>query len=168
MAKEHHRIIVDSHMQSTVPGIYVCGDLNGTSMLAHTAVKEAETAVNHILGKDTEMSYEAIPAVVYTNPEVASVGWNEEKLQSENIPHKIACLPLSFSGRFVAENEGINGMIKVLTAPDETILGVHIIGNPASELIIIGGMMITNHSKLSDLKRYVFPHPTVSEIFREI
>ena len=163
-----HHITVDRYMQSSVSGVYVCGDLNGTSMLAHTAVKEAETAVAHILGKDTKMSYDAIPSVVYTNPEVASVGKSEEKLQSENIPYKAIRLPLSYSGRFVAENEGANGMIKVLTDPDDIILGVHIIGNPASELIIIGGIMVANRNKIDNLKKYVFPHPTVGEIFREL
>lgn len=165
---EKRRITVDQYMQSSVPGVYVCGDLNGTSMLAHTAVKEAEIAVAHIAGKNEAMCYNAVPGVVYTNPEVASVGMTEERLQAENIPYKALQLPLSYSGRFVAENEGYIGTIKVLTDPEGVILGVHIIGNPASELIIIGGMMIADRKKVEDFKKYIFPHPTVSEIFHEL
>ena len=75
---ERRCIKVDEHLQSSVPGVYVCGDLNGVSLLAHTAVREAEVAVHHITGKEDAMSYRAIPGVVYTNPEIAGVGMSEE------------------------------------------------------------------------------------------
>ena len=136
--------------------------------MAHTAVREAEVAVHHILGKADAMSYRAIPGVVYTNPEVASVGRTEEMLQKEGIPYRAVKLPMAYSGRFVAENEGVNGVCKVLVGEDETILGAHLLGNPASELIVLAGMMIEDGRKLSDWKRYVFPHPTVGEIFKEL
>lgn len=159
---------VDEHLQSSVPGVYVCGDLNGVSLLAHTAVREAEVAVHHILGKTDAMSYRAIPGVVYTNPEIASVGCTEEALTREGRAYHVVSLPAAYSGRFVAENEGVNGVCKVLVGEDEEILGVHLLGNPASELIIQAGMMIEDRRKLSDWKKYVFPHPTVGEIFREL
>lgn len=159
---------VDEHLQSSVPGVYVCGDLNGVSLLAHTAVREAEVAVHHILGKTDAMSYRAIPGVVYTNPEIASVGYTEEALIREGRAYRVISLPAAYSGRFVAENEGVNGVCKVLVGEDEEILGVHLLGNPASELIIQAGMMIEDRRKLSDWKKYVFPHPTVGEIFREL
>lgn len=159
---------VDEHLQSSVPGVYVCGDLNGVSLLAHTAVREAEVAVHHILGKTDAMSYRAIPGVVYTNPEIASVGCTEEALTREGRAYRVISLPAAYSGRFVAENEGVNGVCKVLVGEDEEILGVHLLGNPASELIIQAGMMIEDRRKLSDWKKYVFPHPTVGEIFREL
>ena len=149
---ERKCVKVDEHMQSSVPGVYVCGDLNGVSLLAHTAVREAEVAVHHILGKEDAMSYRAIPGVVYTNPEIAGAGK----------------LPMAYSGRFVAENEGVNGVCKVLTADDGTVLGAHMLGNPASELIVLAGMAIEDRKKVDDWKRYVFPHPTVGEIFREL
>ena len=154
-------------MESSVPGVYVCGDLTGFSLLAHTAVREAEVAVNHILGKEDEMSYRAIPGVVYTNPEIAGVGKTEEALQAEGVTYRAVKLPMAYSGRFVAENEGVNGMCKVLIAEDETILGVHVLGNPASEIITIAGMAIETLMKAEAWKRIVFPHPTVGEIFRE-
>lgn len=159
---------VDECLQSSVPGVYVCGDLNGVSLLAHTAVREAEVAVHHILGEKDAMSYRAIPGVVYTNPEVASVGLTEEALEWEGRTYRVVRLPAAYSGRFVAENEGVNGMCKVLVGEDEEILGVHLLGNPASELIVQAGMMIEDRRKLSEWKKYVFPHPTVGELFREL
>ena len=164
---ERRCILVDEHLQTSVPGVYVCGDLNGVSLLAHTAVREAEVAVHHIIGKKDSMSYRAIPGVVYTNPEIASVGQSEEALKAAGVAYSVNKLPMAFSGRFVAENEGVNGVCKALTAENGTLLGVSLLGNPASELIVLAGMAIEDGKKLQDLKRYVFPHPTVGEIFRE-
>jgi dihydrolipoamide dehydrogenase len=165
---ERKCIKVDEHLQSSVPGVYVCGDLNGVSLLAHTAVREAEVAIHHIIGKEDSMSYRAIPGIVYTNPEIASVGASEEYLQKEQIPYQAIKLPMAFSGRFVAENEGMNGVCKVLVAEDGTVLGASMLGNPASELIVLAGIAIEDGKKVEDWKRYVFPHPTVGEIFREL
>lgn len=165
---ERKCIKVDEHLQSSVSGVYVCGDLNGVSLLAHTAVREAEVAVHHILGKEDFMSYRAIPGIVYTNPEIASVGASEEILQKEGIAYRVIQLPMAFSGRFVAENEGVNGVCKVLISEDATVLGASMLGNPASELIVLAGMAIEDCKKIEDWKRYVFPHPTVGEIFREL
>ena len=156
---ERKCVKVDEHMQSSVPGVYVCGDLNGVSLLAHTAVREAEVAVHHILGKEDAMSYRAIPGVVYTNPEIAGAGMSEEALQAAGITYHTIKLPMAYSGRFVAENEGVNGVCKVLTADDGTVLGAHMLGNPASELIVLAGMAIEDRKKVDDWKRYVFPHP---------
>ena len=165
---ERRHIRVDAHLRTSVPGVYVCGDLNGVSLLAHTAVREAEIAVKDILGEPEEMSYRAIPGVVYTNPEIASVGQTEEVLQANGTSYRTVKLPMAYSGRFVAENEGSNGVIKVLVDDKDTVLGVHILGNPASELIVLGGMMVEEHRNLEYFKRFVFPHPTVGEIFREL
>jgi len=164
---ERGRIVTDKHMQTSVKGVYACGDLTGFSMLAHTAVREAEVAVHHLLGKEDEMAYNAIPGVVYTNPEVASMGYTEEALQREGIPYRISRLPMAFSGRFVAENEGVNGVCKLLLAEDDTLLGAHLLGNPASEIITLAGMAIALKLKADDWKKTVFPHPTVGEIFKE-
>jgi len=165
---ERKCIKVDEHLQSSVPGVYVCGDLNGVSLLAHTAVREAEVAVHHILGKEDSMGYRAIPGIVYTNPEIASVGASEEVLQKEGTPYQVIKLPMAFSGRFVAENEGVNGVCKVLVSEEGVVLGASMLGNPASELIVLAGMAIEDRKKVEEWKRYVFPHPTVGEIFREL
>ena len=113
------------------------------------------------------MSYRAIPGVVYTNPEIASVGQSEEALQTAGTAYESIKLPMAYSGRFVAENEGVNGVCKILVGEDGTVLGASMLGNPASELIILAGMAIEDGKKLEDWKRYVFPHPTAGEIFRE-
>ena len=165
---ERGAIRVNEKMQTSVPDVYVCGDLTGFSLLAHTAVREAEVAVHSILGKEDAMSYRAIPGVVYTNPEIAGAGMSEEALQAAGITYHTIKLPMAYSGRFVAENEGVNGVCKVLTADNGTVLGAHMLGNPASVLIVLAGMAIEDRKKVDDWKRYVFPHPTVGEIFREL
>lgn len=163
-----NRIKIDRNMMTSVEGIYACGDITGFSMLAHTAVREGEVAVHHILGKNDAMRYVAVPGVVYTNPEIAGVGATEESLVQKGIEYAVVKLPMAYAGRFVAENEGTNGICKVITDKEGVILGAHILGNPASELIIIAGMMIEDGKKLEDFKKYIFPHPTVGEIFREM
>lgn len=161
-------IKVNEFMQTSIPNVYACGDITAFSLLAHTAVSEAEVAINHILGKASAgMSYKAIPGVVYTNPEIAGVGKTEEELQAEGIPYTIKKIPMAFSGRFVAENEMGNGICKLILAEDETIIGAHLLGNPASELIVIAGLAIEKGMKADELKAIVFPHPTVGEIIKE-
>ena len=161
-------IKVNAFMQTSIPNVYACGDITAFSLLAHTAVSEAEVAVNHILGKaGAGMSYKAIPGVVYTNPEIAGVGKTEEELQAEGTPYIVKKIPMAFSGRFVAENEQGNGVCKLILAEDETIIGAHLLGNPASELIVIAGIAIEKGMKAEELKAICFPHPTVGEIIKE-
>lgn len=165
---ERGNIVVDNHLQTSLPGVYVCGDLTGFSLLAHTAVREAEVAVHHILGENDSMSYRAIPGVVYTNPEIAGVGETEETLQRKGVAYRVQKLPMSFSGRFVAENEGVNGICKILLSEEEKVLGAHVLGNPASEIISLAGMAIELGLTGEQWKRMVFPHPTAGEIFKEV
>jgi hypothetical protein len=130
-------IKVNAFMQTSRPNVYACGDITGFSLLAHTAVSEAELAIKHILGKAPQgINYLTVPGVVYTNPEVAGVGKTEEQLQQEGVAYTSRKLPMAFSGRFVAENEQGNGLCKILLSADGTILGAHLLGNPASELIV--------------------------------
>lgn len=164
---ERGNIRVDECMQTSVPGVYVCGDLTGNSMLAHTAVREATVAANMITGTADFMSYRAIPAVVYTNPEIAGVGATEESLRQAGKKYEVVKLPMSYSGRFVAENEGVNGMCKMLFDPEGVIVGVHVLGNPASEIIALACMPIEWKVSREEWETMVFPHPTVGEIFRE-
>ena len=165
---ERGHIAVDECMRTSLPTVYACGDLTGFSLLAHTAVREAEVAVHTILGKEDRMSYRAIPGVVYTNPEIAGVGATEEVLQARGVEYQVVKLPMAYSGRFVAENEGVNGVCKVLLSADDRVLGAHVLGNPASEIITLAGMAVELGLTRKEWKRIVFPHPTVGEIFREI
>lgn len=158
---------VNEHMQTSLPNVYACGDITAFSLLAHTAVSEAEVAIDHILGKAHPMSYKAIPGVVYTNPEIAGVGRTEEELQAAGVAYTVKKIPMAFSGRFVAENEMGNGVCKLLLDGEGTLIGAHLLGNPASELIVIAGMAIEQGMKAEQLTRFVFPHPTVGEILKE-
>lgn len=161
-------ILVNEYMQTSLPSVYACGDITGFSLLAHTAVSEAEVAIKHILGKaKAGMSYKAIPGVVYTNPEIAGVGKTEEELKAEGIPYRVKKIPMAFSGRFVAENEMGNGVCKLILDSEDTIIGAHLLGNPVSELIVIAGLAIEKGMKADELASIVFPHPTVGEIIKE-
>lgn len=158
---------VNEFMQTSQPNVYACGDITAFSLLAHTAVSEAEVAIDHILGKAHAMSYRAIPGVVYTNPEIAGVGRTEEELQAAGVAYTVKKIPMAFSGRFVAENEMGNGVCKMILAEDGTLIGAHMLGNPASELIVIAGIAIEQGMKAEQLTHFVFPHPTVGEILKE-
>ena len=161
-------IQVDDHMRTDVPDVYAAGDVTGFSLLAHTAVREAEVVVNDILGRDDKMSYKAIPGVVYTNPEVAGVGLTEDEAARKGIDVTVLKLPMAYSGRFVAENERGEGLCKILVCPSShQVLGVHMLGNPSSEMIHSACTAIEQGMKVEQLKEVVFPHPTVSEIIKE-
>lgn len=158
---------VNEYMQTSHPRVYACGDITGYSMLAHTAIRESDVAVNHILGIDDPMSYKAIPGVVYTNPEIAGIGKTEEELKAAGTYYQVLKLPMAYSGRFVAENELGNGLCKLIIDEEAKIIGCHMLGNPASELITIAGMAIEQGLTVDDFRKVVFPHPTVSEIIHE-
>lgn len=161
-------VIVDDHCRTNVPGVYAAGDVNGFSMLAHTAYREAEVAVNNIAGKEDIMSYRAIPSIIYTNPEVASVGETEKTAKEKGLNIDIVKISNAYSGRYVAENEGGNGITKLIIDKDkQTIVGIHMIGNYSSELIVAGAIFIETKMELKDIKKIVFPHPTVCELIRE-
>ena len=161
-------IKVDDKMRTNVPNVYAAGDVTGFSMLAHTASREGEVAVNNILGKEDRMRYDAIPGVVYTNPEVAGTGLTEAEAAKLGIDVTVAKLPMAYSGRFVAENERGEGLCKVVAdAKDGRVLGVHLLGNPCSEIIQGACIAIGQGMTVDRLKEVVFPHPTVSEIIKE-
>jgi dihydrolipoamide dehydrogenase len=161
-------IKIDEHCRTNIPNVYAAGDVTGFSMLAHTASREGEVAISHIAGKPDRMRYKAIPGVVYTNPEVAVVGLSEEEAREAGMEVEVQKLPMVYAGRFVAENDLFQGLCKIVAGKKYgEILGVHMIGNPASELIFGAAMAIEAQLTVNELKEVVFPHPTVSEIFRE-
>ena len=164
---ERGAVKTDEEMKTNVAGVFAVGDVNGKSMLAHTAYREAEVAVNIIAGEKDRMEYNAIPAVIYTNPEVSSVGETEETAKAKGLKFKVVKLPLQFAGRYIAENEGGNGFVKMLFDPDKVLIGASVIGNPSSEMIFGMAIAITRKLNCNDMAKVVFPHPTVGEIFRE-
>lgn len=162
--KVERGIVVNSKMETSVPGVWAAGDVTAFSMLAHTASREAEVAVSNMLGIPAEMSYKAIPGIVYTNPEVAGVGITEQEA-GEDV--KVLKLPMAYSGRFVAENERGEGLCKVLVGPSGEVVGVHMLGNPCSEIILSAAIAVEKGMTVKELLEVVFPHPTVGEILKE-
>ena len=164
-------IIVDEFMKTNIPNVYACGDVTGKIMLAHVAARQAEVMVGRLLKQIPlqRIAYNAIPSVVYTNPEIASVGITEQQAAELNIETEVRQLPMTFSGRFMAENEGETGLCKlVLDTKKQTILGVHCIGNPCSEFIAAASFAVRMGYTTAEFEQVVFPHPTVSEILHEI
>ena len=167
---ELHRggIKVDSQMRTNAEGVYAAGDVTGFSLLAHTASREGEVAINTILGTPDTMSYDAIPGIVYTNPEVAGVGLTESEAEQRGIAYTCHKLPMAYSGRFVAENEGGEGLCKVIAAEDtHRVLGIHMLGNPCSEIIGSACIAVSRGMTTKELEHIIFPHPTVTEILKE-
>ena len=161
-------IKVDETGLTNVPNVYAAGDVNGYSMLAHTAYREAEICVNNMTGKKDIMRYNAIPSVIYTNTELACGGETEETAKAKGIDYEVANLSMRYSGRYVAENERGDGICKILIDKEyRKIIGVHMIGNPASEIIYGAALMIEMEMRVEDVQELVFPHPTISEIIRE-
>lgn len=162
-------IQTDAMGRTNVPDVYAIGDVNGHHMLAHTAYREAEVAVNTILGKQDFMRYHANPSVIYTQPEVSSVGKTEEECREKGIDYEVKKLPMVYSGRFVAENEGADGLCKILVDKKRrTLLGVHLIGTYSGEIIWGAAQMLELQLRVADARQIIFPHPTVSEIVREV
>ena len=154
--------------KTNVPGIWACGDVTGRRPLAHAATREGIVAVNNMFGKKDRIRYHALPAVIYTHPEVASVGKTEEELKAEGAQYKKATVPMAVAGRFLIENESGSGFVKVLTgARYGEILGVHAIGDASSEFIVAAAAMVETEMCVSDASEVIFPHPTVSEALRE-
>lgn len=170
---ERGAIKIDEFCRTNLPNVYACGDVTGKIMLAHVASRQAEVAVTKLLNDqmahDQKVNYLAIPSVVYTNPEIASVGVTESQAEEMSIPVEVRKLPMTFSGRFMAENEGETGLCKmIIDSRSNTIIGVHCIGNPCSEFIAAASCAVRNGYTLDDFRQVVFPHPTVSEILHEI
>jgi dihydrolipoamide dehydrogenase len=154
--------------KTNVPGLWACGDVTGRRMLAHAATREGIVAVNNMFGKKDRIRYHAIPAVIYTHPEVASVGRTEEEIKTLGMEYKKSVVPMAVAGRFLVEQDGGTGIVKVLAgARYGEILGVHAIGDASSEFIIAAAIMIETEMCVSDVSEIVFPHPTVSEALRE-
>ncbi len=165
---EKGAIVTDEFMQTNVPGVYASGDVNGKIMLAHTAYRESEVAVNNIIGKKDSMRYDAVPSVIYGNPEVGSVGESLKSAKEKGIDAVEVKLPMRYSGRYLAEVERGSGICKLIADKEHnTLVGVHMIGSYCSEIIYGAAMMIETHMKIDDIKNIVFPHPSISEVIRE-
>ena len=165
---ERGAIVTNEMGKTNVPGVWAAGDVNGKSMLAHTAYREGEVCINNILGKKDRVNYNSIPAVIYTNPEVASVGETTESAKEKGLDVNVQTVTLKYSGRYIAENEHGYGILKVITdKKHKNIVGLHMIGSYASEIIYGAAMMVETEMRVEDIQKIVFPHPTVCEVIRE-
>jgi len=173
VAFDRKGVKVDDRMRTNVPGIWAAGDITGRSMLAHAASRMGEVAIADMFGAADNapaprMRWHAIPWVVYTDPEVAGVGLSEAQAKEQGRAVKVAKLDLRANGRFIAENDGVRGMCKVVVdAASDLVLGVQMIGPYASEIVQGAATMIEAELRARDVREIVFPHPTVSEIVRD-
>ncbi|MCE3026257.1 dihydrolipoyl dehydrogenase [Salinicola sp. DM10] len=160
-------IFVDDQCRTSVSGVYAIGDVVRGPMLAHKASEEGVMVADIIAGQKPEMNYDTIPSVIYTAPEVAWVGMNEQQAKEQGIEVNTGTFPFSASGRALANNAP-EGMVKVVAdAKTDRILGVHILGQHAGELIAQGVIAMEFGSSAEDLALTCFAHPTLSEAVHE-
>jgi dihydrolipoamide dehydrogenase len=164
---ERGRVKVDDHLQTQVPGIYAIGDVVRGAMLAHKAEEEGVFVAEVIAGQKPHINYNLIPGVVYTWPEVASVGQTEEQLKEAGVPYKVGSFPFKASGRARASMD-LDGQIKVLAHKDtDEILGVHMIGPRAADMIAEAVVAMEFRASAEDIGRISHAHPTFTESFKE-
>jgi dihydrolipoamide dehydrogenase len=164
---EKKRIKIDNHFRTNVEGIYAIGDVIAGPMLAHKASEEGIACVEIIAGKAGHVNYDAIPGIIYTNPELAGVGLTEEQAKEKGIDYRVGKFPFRATGRAVA-NDDLEGMVKfVADAKTDRILGAHILQHAASELIAEAVSVIEFGGSSEDLGRTCHSHPTLSEAVKE-
>ncbi len=167
VALDHGRVVIDDHFATNIEGIYAIGDAVRGPMLAHKAEDEGIAVAEILAGQHGHVNYNVIPSVVYTNPEIASVGETEEDLQAKGIAYKVGKFPLSANGRARAMRQ-TQGFVKILAnAATDQVLGAHIIGPWAGELIAESCVLMEFGGSAEDLARTCHAHPTLSEAVRE-
>ena len=160
-------VFVDDFCATSVPGVYAIGDVVRGAMLAHKASEEGVMVAERIAGHKTQMNYDLIPGVIYTHPEIAWVGKTEQQLKAEGVEVNVGVAPFAASGRAMAANETA-GFVKVIAdAKTDRVLGVHVIGPSAAELVQQGAIAMEFGTSAEDLGMMVFSHPTLSESLHE-
>jgi dihydrolipoamide dehydrogenase len=160
-------IFVNDYCETDAPGVYAIGDLVRGPMLAHKASEEGVMVAERITGKKTQLNYDCIPSVIYTHPEIASVGKTEEQLKADGDDYKVGVFPFAASGRAMAAND-TDGMVKIIAdAQTDRILGCHIIGPSAADLVQQVVIAMEFGSSAEDIGLTVFGHPTLSEAVHE-
>ena len=161
------KVTVNDHLETSVKGVYAIGDVVKGAMLSHKAEDEGTFVAEVIAGQKPHINYNLIPGVVYTWPEVAAVGQTEEQLKASNIKYKTGSFPFRASGRAVASGD-LDGFVKVLAdATSDEILGVHIIGPRAADMIAEAVVAMEFRASAEDISRMSHAHPTYTEAFRE-
>ena len=167
IAHDRGRIIVNDRMETNVPGVYAIGDcVLGRAQLAHTASAMGEVAAENICGLDAVYDETTNPTCVYMLPEAAAVGLTEEAAKARGIDYQTGKFPLAANGKSLILNGG-KGLVKIVSAPDGHVLGMHILGPRASDLIAEGALALRLGATVEDLITTIHSHPTVSEAVRE-
>lgn len=164
---ERGGIKVNSHFETSVPGIYAIGDVIGGQMLAHVASDEGKAAVENIFGLEGHINYDAVPSCVFTFPEIAAVGLTEEEAKKRGISYLVSKFMFAANGKALTMGES-DGLVKVL-AEEKTkkVIGVHILGPHASDLIHEGALVVEHGLTVADIGRTIHAHPTLAESFHE-
>jgi len=164
---ERRAILVNEYMETNIPGIYAIGDVLGTYMMAHTASYQGEVAVENALGHRRAADYRAVPACIFTSPEIASVGLTEQEAKEKGIDFQVARFPFSASGKAMALGE-TEGQVRIIHEKGSgKVLGVHIMGPHATDLIAEGVMAIQLGATVKDIAETIHGHPTLSEAVME-
>ncbi len=166
LAMDRNRVVVNEHMQTNLPGIYAIGDLSGKTQLAHVAMQEGEVAVEHALGHDASMSYDAVPRPVYTFPEIALVGLTEAQAKERDPGARAGTMPWVANGKALA-SDATEGFVKVVIGSYGEILGASIIGPDATNLITEFTLAMQGELTMAEIVETIHPHPTLSEALRE-
>jgi dihydrolipoamide dehydrogenase len=164
---ERGYIYVDEHCATEAPNVYAVGDVVRGPMLAHKGSEEGVMVVERIAGKPVQMNYDCIPSVIYTHPEIAAVGKTEQELKAEGTNYKVGTFPFAACGRALASNDS-EGLVKMIACADtDRVLGCHIVGPSAADLVQQVVIAMEFGSSAEDLALTVFAHPTVSEAVHE-
>jgi dihydrolipoamide dehydrogenase len=167
VAMDRRAVKVDERMQTSVPGVWAIGDLTGKMMLAHVATAQGEVAAENACGHDRTMNYAAIPSVVYTIPQVASVGLSEARAREAGHAVKVGTFPFQAIGRAIAGRD-TEGFVKVIADQKwGRILGVHVLHSRASDVIQEAVVAMKLESSIEDLVAAIHPHPTFTEAIAE-
>jgi len=160
---------VDDRGATNVPGLWAAGDVTGQAWLAHAASRMAEVVVHNLTGRPDRMRYDKMPAVVYTSPEVAVVGLTKDEAEARGLKVKTGRIPMAINARYLAENPDESGLCKVvLEAETNRLLGVHMVGGACSEMIFGATAMLETELREEEIEEIVFPHPTTSEIMKDV
>jgi dihydrolipoamide dehydrogenase len=159
-------IITNDKMETNVPNVYAAGDVVGKYFLAYTAFEEGITAAENALGLNSRINYSAVPIAIFTDPEVASVGMSEDEAKKSLGDVIVSKFPLTANGRALTL-DSYEGFVKIITSKDGRLLGMHMIGPEASEIIHIASIIVSRGGKVSELLDTLYVHPTVSEAVKE-
>jgi dihydrolipoamide dehydrogenase len=158
---------VDENYQTNIPGVYAIGDLIQGPMLAHKAEEDGVAFAERLAGQKTHVNYDLVPSVIYTWPEVSSVGQTEEQLKASGVEYRVGRFPIRFSSRARCMGES-EGLVKVLAdARTDRVLGVHIFAPRASDMIAEAVTIMEFAGSAEDIARICHAHPTLSESLRE-